>query len=183
MKTETYKGRTLKVIRSRGRESGFTRVFVNGEPQGSYLGSEERALRSLRGTVDHADEVGVGSGRYAPHWYAPGTYELCPEGHAKPLDGPCGHPWCMEQREAVDARTEGFYVTVRDGAKVGFLLGPYATHDEALANVDRAREEVMRRDPFGCSFWGFGTAKATAKPGRELKPGKLNDAIGQTAGD
>jgi hypothetical protein len=81
----------------------------------------------------------------------------------------------------VDAHTEGFYVTVRDRAKAGFLLGPYATHDEALANVGRARDEVMSRDPFGASFWGFGTAKATAKPGRELKPGKLNDVIGLTA--
>jgi len=180
VKTETYKGRKLKVIRGRGRESGFTRTFVNGEPQGSYLGSEDRALRSLRRTVDHADEVGVASGRYAPHWYAPGTYELCPEGHAKPLDGPCGHHGCVEQRRS-SGEGEGFYVTVRDRAKSGFLLGPYATHGEALANVDRARREAVRLDPWG-AFYSYGTAKVTAKPGRELKPGRLNDAIGLKAG-
>lgn len=85
--------------------------------------------------------------------------------------------------ETVQEQAVGFYVTVRDRAKVGFLLGPYTTHDEALANVGRARDEVMRQDPFGCSFWGFGTARATAKPGRELRPGKLNEVIGLTVVD
>lgn len=182
MKTETYKGRKLKVVKGRGRDFGYTRSFVNGAEQYPHQGDEDGALCSLRGTIDHADEVGVSSGRYGPHWYAPGTYELCDNGHARPLDGPCGHDYCVRQRATVDARTEGFYVTVRDGAKTGFLLGPYTTHAEAETNVGRARDEVMRQDPFGCSFWGFGTARATAKPGRELKPGKLNDVIGLTSG-
>ncbi|MER7488694.1 hypothetical protein ABTY20_22875 [Streptomyces sp. NPDC126497] len=151
--------------------------------QGTHLGDEDAALKWLRGTIDHADEVGVGSGRYGPHWYTPGTHEVCENGHAKPLDGPCGHSYCVGQQATVDARTEGFYVTVRDRAKVGFLLGPYATHDEARGEVGRARDEVLSRDPFGASFWSFGTVKATAKPGRELKPGKLNDVIGLTAGE
>lgn len=182
MKTETYKGRKLKVVAGRGRDFGRARAVINGVEQGTHLGGEDDALKWLRGTVDHADEVGVSSGRYGPHWYAPGTYELCENGHARPLDGPCGHDYCVRQRETVDARTEGFYVTVRDRAKSGFLLGPYTTHDEAQSNVDRARRYIRDEVDAFASFWGFGTARVTAKPGRELKPGKLNDVIGLTAG-
>lgn len=99
MKTETYKGRRLKAVKGRGRDFGYTRTFVNGTEQHRHLGDEDGALRSLHSCIDHADEVGVGSGRYGPHWYAPGAFELCDAGHAKPLDGPCGHPYCVEQRQ------------------------------------------------------------------------------------
>lgn len=83
----------------------------------------------------------------------------------------------MEDTESPVA--EGFYVTVRNRAQTGFLLGPYSTHDEALDNVDRARE-YLREHRTDMWFHDYGTAKATAKPGRELKPGKLNDRIGLT---
>jgi hypothetical protein len=73
----------------------------------------------------------------------------------------------------------GFYVTVRNGSRKGFLLGPYETHGEALANVDRSRRHVEDHHAYAWG-WGFGTAKATAKPGRRLPPGKLNDRIGLT---
>lgn len=78
------------------------------------------------------------------------------------------------------ARAEGFYVTVRHGKRSGALLGPYATHGEAEDNVGRARQYAMERVDFA-SFYTYGTAKMTAKPGHELKPGKLNEAIGLTA--
>lgn len=98
MKTETYRGRRLKALRGRGRDSGYTLGWVGGVEKIRHLGDEDGALRSLRGFVDHADEVGVASGRYGAEWYAPGTYELCGHGHAKPLDGLCGHPYCAERR-------------------------------------------------------------------------------------
>lgn len=53
----------------------------------------------------------------------------------------------------------GYYVTVRDGARSGFLLGPYRTHGEALGQVDRGRELAERGDPFA-HFYAFGTARA-----------------------
>lgn len=97
MKTETYKGRKLKAVKGRGVDWGYSRVTLNGVNLGKHLGGEDAALKWMRGGIDHADEVGVGSGRYAPEWYAPGTYELCDSGHAKPIGGPCGHSWCVEQ--------------------------------------------------------------------------------------
>ncbi|MFF1684454.1 MULTISPECIES: hypothetical protein [unclassified Streptomyces] len=101
MKRETYKGRKIKVVAGRGADCGYTRVTLNGVDMGKWMQSEDEALRSTRGTIDHADEVGVSSGRYGAEHYAPGTYELCDEGHAKEIDGECGHTWCVEQRAKV----------------------------------------------------------------------------------
>ena len=57
---------------------------------------------------------------------------------------------------------EAFYVTVKDGPKTGFLLGPYETHEEALANVDRGREAAFESDNKGRSwFYAYGTSKIT----------------------
>lgn len=53
----------------------------------------------------------------------------------------------------------GYYVTVRDAGKTGFLLGPYRTHGESLEQVDRGRELALAADPFAC-FYAFGTARA-----------------------
>lgn len=95
---ETYKGCKIKVIK--GREFGWTRVIVNGVDQGDHIESQERALESAKNTIDFALKVGVDSGRFGAHWYAPGTYELCEEGHAKPIGGECGHHRCVRQRQA-----------------------------------------------------------------------------------
>lgn len=55
-----------------------------------------------------------------------------------------------------------FYVTVRSGRKVGFLLGPYVSHMTALANVDRARRMAREADPRGASGASFGAASLPA---------------------
>jgi hypothetical protein len=101
MKTETYKGRKLKVVKARGADFGYTRVTLNGTDMGKHLGDEDAALSWLRGSIDFADEVGVSSGRMGNEWYAPGTFDLCDEGHAKEIGGECGHHWCVSQRAEV----------------------------------------------------------------------------------
>jgi hypothetical protein len=101
MKTETYKGRKLKVVKARGADFGYTRVTLNGTDMGKHLGDEDAALSWLRGSIDFADEVGVSSGRMGDEWYAPGTFDLCDEGHAKEIGGECGHHWCVSQRADV----------------------------------------------------------------------------------
>lgn len=53
---------------------------------------------------------------------------------------------------------QGFYVTIRNGKRMGWLLGPYSTHDEALANVERGKELAIAADPFAVFYW-FGTAR------------------------
>lgn len=98
MKRETYKGRKIKVVAGRGANWGYTRITLNGVDMGKWMQSEDEALRSTRSTIDHADEVGVSSAHYGAEWYAPGSYEMCEEGHAKEIGGACGHHWCEEQR-------------------------------------------------------------------------------------
>lgn len=71
----------------------------------------------------------------------------------------------------------GFYVTMRRGKKVAWLLGPYDTHGEALADVDRARGEAERVDRWTW-FDAFGTAKVTTLGGGSLRPGVLNERVG-----
>jgi hypothetical protein len=77
---------------------------------------------------------------------------------------------------AVDTELrEGFYVTVWNGRdRRGWLLGPYSTHDEALANVDIGRREARAVND-RAHWYFYGTAKVTAK---QLPIGSLNTRIG-----
>lgn len=55
-----------------------------------------------------------------------------------------------------------FYVTIRDGNRVGFLLGPYACHMTALSNVERGRRLAAALRPDQAAFASFGTASHPA---------------------
>lgn len=74
-----------------------------------------------------------------------------------------------------DSPRRKFYVTIaREGRGVSKLAGPFDTHDEAKAHVDRAREEAYKVDPR--SHWdAFGTSGVEAD---EHKPGVLNEQLG-----
>lgn len=99
MKRETYKGRKIKVVAGRGADHGYTRITLNGVDMGKWMQSEDEALRSTRGTIDHADETGLSSGRYGAEWFVPGSFELCDvcEG-TKEIGGECGHAYCVRER-------------------------------------------------------------------------------------
>jgi hypothetical protein len=62
-----------------------------------------------------------------------------------------------------------YYVSVRDGARYGLLLGPFELHEDALSHVDDVREAAERGDPWA-HFYAFGTCKSET-----TEPGKLND--------
>jgi hypothetical protein len=49
-----------------------------------------------------------------------------------------------------------FYVSMIDGPRKALLLGPYASHMTALANVGRGRRLAIERYPFAT----YGTASA-----------------------
>jgi hypothetical protein len=59
-----------------------------------------------------------------------------------------------------------FYVTIKRGDRTGWLLGPYATHDLALASVDRGRELAVKADTWA-SFDAFGTASVPTGTARK----------------
>lgn len=63
-----------------------------------------------------------------------------------------------------------FFVTVRnDVGRVGWLLGPYEEHTEAVANVDRGRNLAEKADPWS-SFYAFGTAGVRDGYWAKVKP-------------
>lgn len=56
--------------------------------------------------------------------------------------------------------TGRYYVTVTVAGRVGFLLGPYLTHEDALANVKRGKALADKADPWS-HFYAFGTVAVT----------------------
>jgi hypothetical protein len=57
-----------------------------------------------------------------------------------------------------------FFVSIVRGRSWRPLLGPYATHDEALANVERGRTMAEKVDPQAV-FDLFGTCRTNAGSG------------------
>jgi hypothetical protein len=72
---------------------------------------------------------------------------------------PCGQP------KNHDEGSDFFVTCVREAGKPSQrtlpILGPYATHGEALVNVDRGRKLAEARDSW-CAFDAFGTVKTMA---------------------
>lgn len=100
MITETYKGRKIRIVKGRGRDFGYSRVTLNGTELGKWLGDEARVLQSLHGYIDVTDRTGINGDKYGAEWYAPGTFELCENGHPKEIGGECLHSYCIERRPA-----------------------------------------------------------------------------------
>lgn len=102
MKTETYKGRKIKVRAGRKADWGKVFVTVNGVSWTENGHDEDKALASQRAWVDFIDQDQVVDGdRWAAYWYAPGTYRLCDESiHPVALDGECRHSTCVKKRDA-----------------------------------------------------------------------------------
>jgi hypothetical protein len=111
----------------------------------------------------------------AAHRHPPGTP---PCGSPESILEPCGCPAGAH----AEGDPGGFYVTVKDHGKTGWLLGPYATHGEALALVGEGRalaEAVNSR-----AFWyAYGTARVATgnRPAGLLTPSWDEDSawIGQ----
>lgn len=64
---------------------------------------------------------------------------------------------CASEQEA-DPREGYYYVSVRDGARHGLLLGPFVEHQDALDWVDRVTAFVRARQPWS-AFYAFGTCR------------------------
>lgn len=68
-----------------------------------------------------------------------------------------------------------YYVSLRRGERTSLLAGPFATHAEALAMVQRAADEAEKVDPR--TFWDpHGTCSLPFDPANPA--GKLNDRLG-----
>lgn len=68
-----------------------------------------------------------------------------------------------------------YYVSIVRDRRKGLLAGPFTTHTEALATVDRARSEALVVDPW-THFDLFGTCSLPRAAGNPI--GKLNQRLG-----
>ena len=65
----------------------------------------------------------------------------------------------------MEPESGGYFVDAVDGKRVSLLLGPFATHAEALVMVDPARTLACELDPWA-HFYRFGTCRVvTSKTG------------------
>lgn len=70
--------------------------------------------------------------------------------------------------------TKAYYVTLRRGKRVAWLLGPYRVHQRAIDAVTEAFEKARELDAW-CDFDAYGTASVDgAGEFATLPPGKLN---------
>lgn len=92
MTRETYKGRKLNVQKDGG---GGLVGFINGQPMPARYGvSGQAVVGQLRRDIDLVDQAPVDGSRWGAYMYAPGTYELCGNGHPKAKGSACRHPSC-----------------------------------------------------------------------------------------
>lgn len=68
----------------------------------------------------------------------------------------------------VEDASRVFYVTCRDAGRVGWLLGPYETHQEAIESVDTGRSLAIDMNPWA-HFYEFGTA-SLPRDGKQPSP-------------
>jgi hypothetical protein len=68
---------------------------------------------------------------------------------------------------------EGFYVTMKRGARTAYLLGPYPDKATAECHVTAGSDLACQVDPFA-GFDAFGVTRVVMKPGASLPAGKLN---------
>lgn len=105
MITETYQGRKIRIVKGRGQDFGYSRVTLNGTDLGRWQGDENKVQGRIRGSIDAVVADGINGNKYGAEWYAPGTFELCENGHPKEIGDECLHSYCIERRP-VPAATE-----------------------------------------------------------------------------
>lgn len=92
---ETYKGRKIQI--GKGKEWGYVNVKLNGTSLGDHPGTEAAALAWVTGWIDTIDSKPVDGDRWSAEWYAPGTFEICENGHPRGVDQSCEHFYCKER--------------------------------------------------------------------------------------
>ena len=100
MITETYKGRKLKVAKS--RDTGGLVGSINGQPMPTRYGvPEQEVIEQFHRDINFVDQRPIDGGRWGAYMYAPGTYEMCADGtHPMAVGGPCRHSHCQEKERA-----------------------------------------------------------------------------------
>lgn len=70
--------------------------------------------------------------------------------------------------------SKGYYVTLKDGQRTAWILGPFKEHANALASVREAKDCAERFDPR--AFW-YAHGTSSIESANPLPAGKLNDQL------
>lgn len=68
-------------------------------------------------------------------------------------------------------KRKGFYVSAIDGKRRALMLGPFASHEAALARVDACRRKADELDGRAW-FWAWGACRLTTE--KSLPNGNMN---------
>ena len=69
-----------------------------------------------------------------------------------------------------------YYVTLRDGSRVAWLLGPFKDHERAKCAVKEATDKACEVDP-RCHFAAYGTASLDKEQEHQFPAGRLNGVL------
>lgn len=72
--------------------------------------------------------------------------------------------------QVADPQPGNYYVTVKDGERLGLLVGPLPKHQQALDLLPAARAKAQEADAYS-AFYSFGTVRMAEG---FTKPGVLN---------
>lgn len=72
-----------------------------------------------------------------------------------------------------------YYVTLQRGLTTKIIAGPFATHEDAAAQVEPARAVAAPRVP-GTHFDAFGVTSAVPREGDNPPVGRFNRLLGVT---
>lgn len=73
-----------------------------------------------------------------------------------------------------DTKPGFYYVSVVDGSKYALMLGPFETHEEALAMVKQCRDKAEEIEPRSY-WWQWGTCREDDDGTNEYRLGKMNN--------
>ena len=77
---------------------------------------------------------------------------------------------------------KGYYGSIlnRSRTRHGYLVGPFRTHEMALAMVDAAKREMDKANPSEAAFSAFGSLVLTTDSVLLMPTGVLNERLGVT---
>lgn len=85
----------------------------------------------------------------------------------------------MQDKDSADVQSGYYYVSVVDGSRYGFLLGPFENdHQRALDLVGVAKTAACAVDPRAC-WYAYGTCRLPLGVGSPPR-GLLNECCGIT---
>jgi hypothetical protein len=103
VKTLTHNGCriTARIVRGKGPDWGSVRATVNGEPFPAVTRpTEDQVIADIAAQLDRIHAEPIDGDSWPAHYYPPGTYVLCGNGHPREANAYCRHSYCVREAAA-----------------------------------------------------------------------------------